>query len=89
MDHVTPRPRLYSRGKRFGSDAIFHQDWWWWDDSSTLVFGFIPVGLAFHAGISLTAGILWALALHFCWPKGVDEIEDTTDSSSLNGGTDA
>ncbi len=69
--------------------AILHQDFWWWDDSTTLVFGFIPVGLAYHAGISLTAGILWALALHFCWPSGVDEIEEPTDSSSPIGETDA
>ena len=27
--------------------AILHQDWWWWD-SDTLVFGFLPTGLAFH-----------------------------------------
>ena len=67
--------------------AILHQDFWWWDNSTTLVFGFIPVGLAYHAGISLTAGILWALALRFCWPTGVDEIEESTDSSSPSGGT--
>ena len=68
--------------------AILHQDFWWWDDSSTLVFGFIPVGLAFHAGISLSAGILWALAVRFCWPSGVDEIKETTDATPPIGGTD-
>ncbi len=69
--------------------AILHQDFWWWDDSTTLVFGFIPVGLAYHAGISLTAGVLWALALNFCWPSGVDEIEEAADSSSPSGESNA
>ncbi len=30
--------------------AVLHQDFWWWDDGHTLVFGFMPVGLAYHAG---------------------------------------
>ena len=56
--------------------ALLHQDFWWWDDSDTLVFGFVPVGLAYHAFLSLAAGMLWALAVKFCWPAGVD-VEDT------------
>ncbi len=56
--------------------ALLHQDFWWWDDSDTVVFGFVPVGLAYHAFLSLAAGVLWALAVKFCWPAGVD-VEDT------------
>jgi hypothetical protein len=54
--------------------AILHQDFWWWDDSETLVFGFLPVGLAYHALVSLVAALLWAAAVWFCWPVGVDLI---------------
>ena len=49
--------------------AVLHQDFWWWDDSDTLVFGFVPVGLAYHACVSLAAGVLWALAVKYCWPE--------------------
>ncbi len=56
--------------------AVLHQDFWWWDDSDTLVFGFVPVGLAYHAVLSMAAALLWALAVKFCWPAGVD-VEDT------------
>ncbi len=56
--------------------AVLHQDFWWWDDSDTLLFGFVPVGLAYHAGLSLAAGLLWALAVKFCWPADVD-VENT------------
>ncbi len=56
--------------------ALLHQDFWWWDDSDTLVFGFVPVGLAYHAILSLAAACLWALAVKFCWPADVD-VENT------------
>ncbi len=47
---------------------LLHHDWWYWDDA-TLVFGFLPVGLAYHVGISLAAGGLWAWAVFFAWPE--------------------
>ena len=56
---------------------IAHQDNWNWDDQ-TLVFGFIPIGLAYHAGISIVASIVWFLATLFAWPKAL-EGTDTAD----------
>ncbi len=50
---------------------IAHQDNWNWDDQ-TLVFGFIPIGLAYHAGISIAASIVWFLAASFAWPKALE-----------------
>ncbi len=50
---------------------IVHQDNWLWE-SDTLLFGFMPVSLAYHAGISLAAGITWFLATKFCWPADLD-----------------
>lgn len=52
--------------------AVLHQDFWHWNRIDPLVFGFIPIGLAYHIGISIAAAILWALAVHYCWPKNVD-----------------
>ena len=51
--------------------AILHQDNWLWDDS-TLVLGFIPIGLAYHACLSIAAGVAWYLATIFCWPDYPD-----------------
>lgn len=45
-----------------------HHDWWLWDDPS-LLFGFLPVGLAYHAGYSLACAVLWFLATHYAWPQ--------------------
>ena len=46
--------------------AILHYDFWYWDDR-TLVLGFLPVGLAFHALFSLACGLTWAAATRFAW----------------------
>ena len=40
---------------------VLHHDWWFWNDG-TLLFGFLPIGLGYHALISLAAGALWAWA---------------------------
>jgi hypothetical protein len=51
---------------------VLHQDFWWWNDT-TLVFGFIPIGLAYHALIALLAGVAWALVVTFAWPTELEE----------------
>lgn len=55
--------------------AILHYDFWYWDDR-TLLFGFLPVGLAFHACLSVVSGIVWALAVRFAWPARVEAWAD-------------
>ncbi len=50
---------------------ILHQDVWFWTDG-TLVFGFMPVGLFYHACISVAAGVTWFLATKYLWPAGLD-----------------
>lgn len=46
---------------------VLHQDNWLWDDD-TLLFGFMPIGLFFHACISLAAAGTWYLGTRFAWP---------------------
>ena len=53
--------------------VILHQDNWYWEDS-TLVLGFLPIGLTWHMGISVAAAIIWYLATVFAWPEGVDHV---------------
>ena len=54
--------------------CVLHHAFWWWDDN-TLVFGFMPIGLAWHAGISIAAAAVWFLAVTFCWPRELAEDE--------------
>ncbi len=61
--------------------AIIHQDFWNWN-SETLVFGFMPIGLFYHACLSLAAGVVWFLACHFAWPADADDY--VTDNVASN-----
>jgi hypothetical protein len=55
--------------------ALAHQDFWFWDDPS-LVFGFMPVTLFYHAAYSLVAATFWALVIKFSWPSDLEEWAD-------------
>jgi len=57
---------------------ILHQDIWFWEND-TLVFGFIPITLLYHAGISLAAGMTWFLAIKFAWPEDLEDDASQTE----------
>jgi hypothetical protein len=46
---------------------VLHQDNWFWSDG-TLILGFMPVGLLWHACISIAAASTWFLATKIAWP---------------------
>ena len=50
---------------------ILHQDNWNWTNGR-LVFGFIPIGLFWHACISVGASLTWFLATKIAWPVEPD-----------------
>lgn len=56
--------------------VVLHQDNWFWEDD-TLVFGFMPIGLFYHACISVAASAMWFWATRSCWPA---EAEAGSDS---------
>ena len=50
-----------------------HQDFWFWREARPLVFGFLPVGLFYHAAYTLvTAALLWWLVSRH-WPTHLEE----------------
>lgn len=52
---------------------FLHQDFWNWKKTDPLVLGFLPIGLAYHAGFSILASILMALLVRIAWPKHLEE----------------
>jgi len=54
---------------------LLHQDFWWWNDSRPWVFGFLPVGLAYHAGYCVAAALLMWLLVRFAWPTELESLE--------------
>lgn len=60
---------------------ILHQDFWYWTDD-TIVFGFIPIGLFYHAMISLAAGVTWYLATIYAWPEGLEDVQPENETTA-------
>ena len=48
---------------------LLHQDIWFWHEARPLVFGFLPIGLFYHAAytLGLTVG-MWVL-VRLIWPS--------------------
>ena len=68
--------------------GILHTDLWAWEDD-TLVFGFVPWALAYHAGISVLAACGWALVVHYDWPHGLEEWAGGGSRTEEQGASDA
>jgi hypothetical protein len=60
---------------------ILHQDMWLWDNT-TLVGGFMPITLLYHAGISLAAGVTWFLATRFAWPTDLASEDSSQETEA-------
>ena len=55
---------------------ILHQDFFFWRTAYPLVFGFIPIGLFYHACFSVAAALLMWLLVKFAWPSHLErEVE--------------
>jgi len=52
---------------------VLHQDFWFWRAAHPLIFGFIPVGLFYHAGYSLVSALLMWLLVAQAWPAHLEE----------------
>jgi hypothetical protein len=57
---------------------VLHHDFWNWDRTE-LRFGFLPVGLAWHAGFSVVAALFWLLVSRLWWPEAIERWADEPD----------
>ena len=61
---------------------VLHQDVWFWYSSRPLVFGFLPIGLAYHAAYCVAvAGLMWLL-VRYAWPS---HLEDAVEHRARTG----
>ncbi|MSU64532.1 MAG: hypothetical protein EXS38_00155 [Opitutus sp.] len=65
---------------------FLHQDFWWKDDP-TLVFGFLPVSLAYHIGWTLLVALGWFFVGRYCWPDQLDEEPAPPGGAGDKGGS--
>ena len=64
---------------------LLHQDFWNWKKTEPLVLGFLPIGLAYHAGYSILAAILMAVLVKLAWPKHLEEEQSSNKSDDVQG----
>jgi hypothetical protein len=63
---------------------ILHQDFWNWKKAEPLVFGFLPIGLAYQAGYSILAAGMMAVLIRTIWPKHLEDVEPETKDQRGN-----
>jgi hypothetical protein len=56
---------------------VLHQDVWFWRTARPLVFGFLPIGLAYHAAFTLASSLLLWLLVRYAWPAHLETTAST------------
>jgi hypothetical protein len=74
-----------------------HQDFWFWRSARPLVFGFLPIGLFYHAAYTVGISLLMWVLVRTKWPSHleqahlatptdlVDVASERSDASHANG----
>ncbi len=52
---------------------VLHQDFWFWRAAHPLVFGFLPVGLFYHACYTVATVLVMMLLVRIAWPSELEE----------------
>jgi hypothetical protein len=58
-----------------------HQDFWFWREARPLVFGFLPIGLFYHAAYTVAISALMLGLVRSYWPAHLDVEGSTTNDS--------
>jgi hypothetical protein len=62
---------------------VIHQDYWNWNKTEPLVFGCLPIGLAYHAAYSILCAITMWILVKTVWPT---HLEEETQQQNANEG---
>jgi hypothetical protein len=54
--------------------VVLHQDFWFWRSLHPLVFGFMPIGLFYHAAFTIACALLMAFLVKSRWPHGLEAL---------------
>jgi hypothetical protein len=52
---------------------LLHQDFWFWRTARPLIFGFLPIGLFYHAGYTVAVSLLMWVLVRYAWPAHLDK----------------
>jgi hypothetical protein len=69
---------------------VLHQDFWFWRSAKPLVFGFIPIGLFYHACFTVAASLVMWVLVRQAWPihleREIEHLEPGGGGISRNQG---
>jgi hypothetical protein len=51
---------------------VAHQDFWFWRTAQPFVFGFLPIGLFYHAAYTIVVSALLWLLVRTAWPSHLE-----------------
>ena len=63
---------------------VLHQDIWNWRTPYPIVFGFVPIGLFYHACFAVGASLLMWLLVTFAWPAHLER--EAEEAEARKGG---
>jgi hypothetical protein len=52
---------------------VSHQDVWNWRTAYPMAFGFIPIGLFYHACFTVAASLVMWMLVTYAWPSHLEE----------------
>jgi len=55
-----------------GALYALHQDVWFWREARPLVFGFLPIGLFYHAAFTAGCALVLWLLVTTAWPEHLE-----------------
>ena len=50
-----------------------HQDVWFWREARPLVFGFLPIGLFYHAAYTVATSLMLWILVRSHWPAHLED----------------
>lgn len=62
--------------------VVLRHDFWQWTEVRPLLFGLLPVGLWWQAGVSVLASLVMALLVRWAWPA---ELEQAAGEPAADG----
>jgi hypothetical protein len=65
---------------------VLHQDFWNWQIATSERFGYLPVGLVYHAFYCVAASVLLLLFVICAWPKHLEGAEPETPEARKSEG---
>lgn len=69
-------PKTVLLALAIGALYALHQDLWFWRTAHPLLFGFLPIGLAYHGVYCVAAAALMWVLTRVAWPHHLEETRE-------------